>query len=234
MLPNDDTTNYRFEIDRSAPWPEGKYHSIRLPEGMAGGEAPTFVGSWNWAATPPLAWPREVAPKGDLYFGFYIRHRGSNGKPYVLRNLGGQKMYYLGYGSAADNISFNHIFIRKWGDTLTGGWAAFEPQFREPCSSESHYTDQSTPVGGDDKWHLIEYIILANERTATTYKSNGKTRIFVDGKQVHYDETTTVYCSGHESYIMNWTTINPIYGGGREPVPYDLYVDYGPIKVMGR
>jgi len=37
---------------------------------------------------------------------------------------------------------------------------------------------------------------------------------------------------------LQWTMSNvmlePIYGGGVNPVPYDLYIDYGRIKIAYR
>ncbi|HWI56201.1 MAG TPA: hypothetical protein VNZ22_03160 [Bacillota bacterium] len=229
--------NYSFSLLAQTPWGSQKHiHTIRLPEGMKGGYTDQVV--WSMAegkGRGPLSWDRALASKGDLYLGFYVRFRGSGGRPYRLENLGGQKMLYARPAPEPGSGTFAHIFIRKGGTPLGGGWAGFEPQpMHTVCESAAYFTEPSSPIGIDDRWNQIEYRIIANTRTKTNHLADGQVEIYVDGTLQHRQTNAIIYCTGQESATMNSFSLNPIYGGGTNPVPYDLYVDYGRMKVMAR
>lgn len=229
--------NYEFGLLPETPWGRDKrVHTIRLPQGMKGGYTDQII--WpaqEGAGRGPLSWDRALGPRGDLYLGFYIRFRGSGDKPYRLENLAGQKMLYARPAPEAGTGSFAHIFIRKSGDPITGGFAGFEPQPSQTlCESATYFTENSTPVGVDGRWTLIEYVVLANTRNQASHRNDGIVEIYVDGRLQCRRTDVLVYCTGQEKATMNSLSLNPIYGGGTKPVPYDLHIDYGRMKVMAR
>lgn len=229
--------NYAFALLPESPWGRNKHiHTIRLPEGLKGGHTDQSI--WpisGGRGRGPLTWDRKLAPKGDLYLGFHIRFRGSGDKPYRLENLGGQKMIYANPAPEVGVGTINHIFIRKGGTPLEGGWAGFEAQPMNTVSqSAAYFSENSTPIGVDGRWSLIEYVLLANTRSQTDHRNDGKLEIYVDGKLQCRRNDVMVYSTGQPETTINLLSLNPIYGGGRKPAPYDLYVDYGRMKVMAR
>ena len=250
-----------------APWGSGaKAITIKLPQGMAGGHLDAFVGQHRSATgVGPLSFPANLSD-GALYVGFWIRNRGSNGKPYtplgeysqVNQGNVGQKWLYLTSRGVPDDRSIAHQVI-GWTNAeiesyLTDPaetrrvYPTWGPQFHPMVGAKGcinrRYQPATQPITNgwrDEIWHRVEYLLLPN-----SFESNGQPRedgrviIWLDGHQVLDDATVVNYCSAQRGAdgSLQWTMSNvmlePIYGGGVNPVPYDLYIDYGRIKIAYR
>lgn len=250
-----------------APWGSGaKAITIKLPEGMAGGHLNAFVGQHRSATgVGPLSFPANLSD-GAFYVGFWIRNRGSNGKPYtplgeytqVNKGNVGQKWLYLTSRGVPDDRSIAHQVI-GWTNAeiesyLTDPaearrvYPTWGPQFHPKVGARGcinrRYQPATQPITNgwrDEIWHRVEYLLLPN-----TFESNGQPRedgrviIWLDGQQVLDDATVVNYCSaqlgadGSLQWTMSNVMLEPIYGGGVNPVPYDLYIDYGRIKIAYR
>lgn len=78
-------------------------------------------------------------------------------------------------------------------------------------------------------WHRIEWLIVAN----SSGMSNGTARMWVDGRQVLNINDVQYFFPGQEPAFkgVSW---NPTYGGGLNPVPYDLYQWVSDWYISGR
>jgi hypothetical protein len=251
-----------------APWGSGaKAISIKLPEGMAGGTLNAFVGQHHSAGdrVGPLAFPANLSD-GSIYVGFWVRNRGSGGKPYtplgrytqVNHGNVAQKWLYITSKGVPDNRSIAHQVI-GWSNAeiesyLTDSaetrrlYPTWGPQFHPTVGAKGcingRYQPATQPLSNgwrDEVWHRVEYLLLPN-----SFEGNGQPRedgrliIWLDGRQILDDSTVVNYCSAQQGAdgSVQWTMSNvmlePIYGGGVNPVPYDLYIDYGRMKIAYR
>jgi hypothetical protein len=246
----------------SAPWQRaaGRAITIKLPQGMAGGSAMATVMQQRdaYGRQGPLVIPRERTD-GSLYIGFWVRHRGSGGQPYTP--LGaypagrepnvGQKWIYLKSAGVPDSFAFAHILIGfvnvgAPGSEMRRMFPNWHPQFRDQagasgCQSTSQGAAEGSPSNGinDEQWHLIEYLILPNSfGNGNRPNRDGVARIWLDGRMVMDRRDLINYCSlqaepdGRVKWPITEVSLEPIYGGGLWPVPYDLFIDYGRIRLM--
>lgn len=84
-------------------------------------------------------------------------------------------------------------------------------------SGPNHFVAQPLTKG---VWHELEILIVAN--TPGTY--NGQLRMWVDGALMQSANDMGYFASGTTPRFENMY-FNPTYGGGRNPVPADQYVD---------
>lgn len=241
----------------------GRAISLKLPEGMPGGGSGAWVSQHRSAfgREGPLAFPRDRTD-GSIYVGMWIRHRGSAGRPYTP--LGAypvgrlaeanvaQKWIYLKSSGIPDSMAFAHIMLGFVNLGAPGAevrrlFPNWHPQFRDSpgavgCQSTSQGGDGSAQAGfNDENWHLVEYLILPNtaDRDGRPFR-NGVARLWVDGRLIMDRRDLINYCSRQFSRagVLEWPiseiSLEPIYGGGTWPVPYDLFLDYGRMKIMYR
>ena len=73
------------------------------------------------------------------------------------------------------------------------------------------------------EWHKIEWLVISNSINA----GDGVARIWVDGQQV-LDASDVRYFYPGQTPAFNGVTWNPTYGGGHNPVLYDMhqYIDH--------
>ena len=230
---------YEFRSEGVTPWGTNKaFHTLKHPAGMSGGYPgcvvfPRTDGDPNAANARPLSWNHQGV--GDLFLGFFWRPRGSGGQPWTLENLPGMKMIYVQPTPFSGTGGFAHIFIRKWGTKTGGGHAAFEPQPSGTVCTSDAYTASGGPLCQiENTWQKYEYLLTANTRTSSSHLANGGCSIWVDNVLALQRTNANYYCTGQQNATMNKLTLNPIYGGGLTPPPYDLYHDYGRMLVMVR
>lgn len=78
-------------------------------------------------------------------------------------------------------------------------------------------------------WHKVEFLVIGNSMGA----SDGVARMWVDGVQV-LNATDVKYFYDGQSPAFSGITWNPTYGGGTNPVPYDMYQYIDHWYVSGR
>jgi hypothetical protein len=79
------------------------------------------------------------------------------------------------------------------------------------------------------RWHRIEWLIVANSRG----ESDGIARIWVDGRQM-LNETNVKYFFPNQEPKFVGITWNPTYGGGLNPVPFDMFQWNGEWYISAR
>lgn len=72
-------------------------------------------------------------------------------------------------------------------------------------------------VGHRGTWHKIEFLVIGN----SLGKSDGVARMWVNGAQV-LDVNNVQFFYPSQPPAFNGITWNPTYGGGHNPVPYDM------------
>jgi hypothetical protein len=80
----------------------------------------------------------------------------------------------------------------------------------------------------DGRWHLVE--VLQEPNILGT--KNGRIRIFIDGRLAGSWDNALLFEKG-QTPSLNSLSLNPIYGGGNNPVPADQQLLLGPLRVMG-
>ncbi len=71
-------------------------------------------------------------------------------------------------------------------------------------------------IANAGRWHAIEFLVQGN-----TAPANGVLTIWVDGVQVGHETDVTYFHPG-QAPRFRALRLNPTYGGGLNPVPYDL------------
>ncbi|HXG44103.1 MAG TPA: hypothetical protein VNJ71_05005 [Gemmatimonadales bacterium] len=71
-------------------------------------------------------------------------------------------------------------------------------------------------IANAGRWHAIEYLVRGN-----TAPANGTLTIWVDGTRVAQETDVTFFYPGQAPRFQA-LRLNPTYGGGLNPVPYDL------------
>jgi hypothetical protein len=79
------------------------------------------------------------------------------------------------------------------------------------------------------QWHRIEWLLIANSRG----QSDGVARIWVDGRQM-LNETDVKYFFPNQEPEFVGITWNPTYGGGLNPVPFDMFQWIGEWYISAR
>jgi hypothetical protein len=92
-------------------------------------------------------------------------------------------------------------------------------------SGPNHFVAQPLTKG---EWHELEILIVAN--TPGAY--NGQLRMWVDGALMQSANDMGYFAAGTTPRFENMY-FNPTYGGGRNPVPADQYVDIDHWYVSG-
>ena len=209
--------------DASTPGSVPSSLELRLPAGLTGGYAATKIGNHpNWSGNGPLWWSPSLST-GYLYVGMWVRF--SQG--FTLNGNIGQKIFYLKSDLAA-NAKINHMVGIMVNDGNRGDqlWPTYEPQ-----NPFNRYKVPETAVNNlnDGRWHQLEYLQLAN----TPGVSNGTLKIWVDGR-LEGVWTNARFFDATQVASVNRLEINPIYGGGTNPVPVNQWIRLGPVVVKTR
>jgi hypothetical protein len=209
--------------DASTPGSVPSALELRLPAGLTGGYAATKIGNHpNWSGNGPLWWSPSLST-GYLYVGMWVRFSPA----YTLNGNIGQKIFYLKSDLAA-NSKINHMIGIMVNDGNRGDqlWPTYEPQ-----NPFNRYKVPETTVNNlnDGRWHQLEYLQLAN----TPGVSNGTLKIWVDGR-LEGIWTNARFFDAAQVASVNRLEINPIYGGGTNPVPVNQWIRLGPVLVKTR
>ena len=148
-------------------------------------------------------------------------------RSFSLNGNVGQKIFYL-KSDLPPNAKIAHMLGLMVNDGVGGNqlWPTYEPQhpfnrYQVPAIGANDLND------GD--WHQLEYLQLPN----TPGRADGRLRIWVDGRLL-LDIANAKYFDADQLPSVNRLEINPIYGGGRNPVPKDAWIRLGPVLVKIR
>jgi len=196
---------------------------FRMPRGLTGGYAASKVGQHpDNDGNGPLRWDPALNT-GHLYIGFYVKFSPN----YNLNGNMGQKVLYL-KSDRAENRPIAHMVGIMVNDGNRGNqlWTTYAPQ-----SPFGRYQVPSTTANdmNDSRWHLVEYLQGPN----TPGVENGSLQVWVDGRLEGRWNNAKFFDSGQVP-SLNRLEINPIYGGGNNPVLDDQWIRVGPIQVRTR
>ena len=196
---------------------------FRMPRGLTGGYAASKVGQHpDNTGNGPLLWDSALNT-GHLYIGFYVRFSPN----YNLNGNMGQKVLYL-KSDRTENHSIAHMVGIMVNDGNHGNqlWPTYGPQ-----SPFGRYQVPSTTANdmNDGRWHLVEYLQGPN----TPGVENGTLQVWVDGR-LEGTWTNAKFFDAGQVPSLNRLEINPIYGGGNNPVVADQWLRVGPIMVRTR
>ena len=78
------------------------------------------------------------------------------------------------------------------------------------------------------EWHKFEYLVVAN----TLGNQDGAAHVWIDGNEV-LSASDVQYFFPNQVPAFTGVTWNPTYGGGSNPVPFDMYqwIDHWYISV---
>jgi hypothetical protein len=209
----------RLVVEESVPG-GGKALEVRYPKGFPGGFAPARIFRHPRYDGDGLAWP-PAENTGFLYLGLYFRF--SEG--FSVNGNVAQKLVYAN-SSAPTNKSINHVPLNlRTADGTPGLYPAYEPQ--NPFGLYQVKAERANNVN-DGRWHLVE--VLQEPNILGT--KNGRIRIFIDGRLAGSWDNALLFEKG-QTPSLNSLSLNPIYGGGNNPVPADQQLLLGPLRVMG-
>lgn len=209
--------------DPESPAHAGKALELRLPRGLTGGYAATKIGSHpDHRGNGPLLWDPALNT-GHLYVGFYVRFSPG----FDLNGNVGQKVLYL-KSDLPTNSSIAHMVGIMMNDGNRGNqlWPTYVPQspFARYQVRESRANDLN-----DGRWHLVEFLQGPN----TPGKANGTLRLWLDGRLEGSWNDAVFFAAGHVPSV-NRLELNPIFGGGHNPVRQDQWVRMGPMLIRTR
>ncbi len=198
----------------------GKALAIRFPKGFGGGAAPARIFRHPRYDGEGLSWPAGDNT-GYLYIGLHFKFSAG----FSLNGNVGQKLVYAN-SNAPGNKGLNHIPLNlRLADGAPGFYPAYEPQhpfglYRVPAVRANNVND--------GRWHLLEVLQEPN----TPGVKNGRIRIYIDGRQAGSWNDALLFDRG-QTPSLNSLSLNPIFGGGTNPVPAEQQLLLGPLRVMG-
>ncbi len=129
----------------------------------------------------------------------------------------GTKLYFI----RGDN-DLNHVVVTEAGPQYTHAYLFTALQFTRQVPSYNIGTAHTTTNDlADARWHKIEVLWLAN----TPGHRNGGFRQWVDGKLTAQASNVIWFLADQKP---EWTDVvfDPIYGGGLNPVPRPLWIEF--------
>ena len=203
--------------------PGGVALECRLPRGLGGGTGASKVGQHpEWHGNGPLLWDPALNT-GYLYIGMHVRFSPN----FRLNGNVGQKVLYL-KSDLPQNRQLNHmpgIFMNddRGGDQL---WPTYGPQHPFGKMQVANIAENNF---NDGRWHLLELLQTPN----TPGRADGTLRIWIDGRDVASWTDARFFEEGQVPSV-NRLEINPIFGGGRNPVSDSQWVRVGALRVATR
>jgi hypothetical protein len=94
---------------------------------------------------------------------------------------------------------------------------AINLQFKTPAITNRNLVSTFNMSLHKNEWHVVEVLLVGN----STGQKNGVARMWVDGNQV-LSATNVQYFYPGQTAKFDRITWNPTYGGGLNPVPYDM------------
>ena len=186
-----------------APYSPGGVLRVTFPQGMPGGVAPS-----KWRSRP------LPANNGSVYSCAWLRFAPrwtTNGNVTT-------KLYFI----RTDNAELNHVVVTDAGASFTHAYLFTGLQFTRDVPSYDIGEVQTTANDlADGRWHKIEVLWLVN----TPGSRDGGYKQWVDGNLTFQASNVIWFLSGN---VPRWTSIifYPIYGGGLNPVPRPLWIEF--------
>jgi len=210
-------------VDPEVPGTSKSVLELRLPRGLQGGYAATKIGQHpEHRGNGPLLWDPALST-GHLYLGVWVRFSPG----FTTNRNVAQKVLYVKSDLPA-NAALAHAPIIMFNDDAGGDqlWPTYIPQ--HPFG---RYEAPRTAANdlNDGRWHLVEMLQGPN----TPGVANGTLRIWVDGR-LEGDWATAKFFDVGQVPSLNRLEINPIFGGGPNPVPQDQWIRLGPMLVRTR
>lgn len=205
--------NHQIVTDGNAPLSRDNVVRLRFPQGLGGGDNSIWFGRGDLPANG-----------GQIYMCTLMRidpnwtNNGNAGtKVFFLRSP-----YWDGAGKT------NHF----WGLWTLGDPRQMVPmtgtQFGAPGPETSRFAPASANIAGG-AWRQVEVLWVAENPAGST---NGIARMWVDGQQVLNETNMRFFSPGQ---VPRWTGVEavPTYGGGSNPVPYDMFwwIDHVRVSV---
>jgi hypothetical protein len=125
-------------------------------------------------------------------------------------NTGTKGLFFSQRPNADPFQRTNHFFYQSH-DGL-----ALQPAYGGP------YERGAIPIPANGEWLDTEQILTAG----TSGGSNGTAQMWINGVKV-IDATGIPFFPSLQPAYWEGFYVNPTYGGGARPAPYDIYVDYG-------
>ena len=180
------------QTDASAPKSGSKVLQGLFPQGFGGGAAP-FLAALQFGRNYKELYVCLFTKLDPLYT--------NNG------NVGTKFGFFLTpYTSGAAKV--NHFF------NLTNNLGI---QLQSPGGTNRNMFSSFSLVGHRGVWHKIEFQVVGN----SLGKADGVARMWVNGAEV-LNVNNVQYFSSTTPAAFSGITWNPTYGGGHNPVPYDM------------
>jgi hypothetical protein len=185
-----------------SPMSPGGVLRINYPTGFRGGAAPSRFGSRHFPANTGT-----VFTCGWLRFSpRWTTNRNVTTKLFFIRG---------------DN-DLNHVVVTDAGSDFTHAYLYTTLQFTREVNT-FNVGQVLTPANdlSDGRWHKIEVLWVAN----TPGQPDGAYKQWVDGSLTAEASNVTWFLS---SQVPNWTYVwfDPTYGGGSNPVPRPLWLEF--------
>jgi hypothetical protein len=192
--------NVSIVADATAPTPGGSVLQLKFPAGFGGGNAPLTI-TWSEFGHFP-------ANTGTLYLRMRVKisSNWSNGGNGIIKFF---------WPRPNSETTAHYIPLSSGSDVLQFG---FNLQASYLGGQDRDYFESATHSKGN--WHDLEMVLY--QGTSGT-ANNGTAQIWVDGVQT-LNQVGIKYLFDGESPGWKYMSINPTFGGGTNPVPYDEYI----------
>jgi hypothetical protein len=112
------------------------------------------------------------------------------------------------YGTGSQRVNHYFNLAQNLGINLQSAGATLNRNMYTPYNM----------IQNAGQWHRFEFLVVAN----TQGKSDGIARVWVDGT-IRLDQNNVRYFFPNQAPAFNGLSWNPTYGGGNNPVPYDMF-----------
>jgi hypothetical protein len=209
----------------------GAWYAMRIPKDWPGGWAPVKIGQnrYKYAEDGPFTWDKATAPTGDLYHGFWVRLRGTEGSQYT--SSGNQQKFWY-YKDTPDG-GVAHIVL---GADAPGNGAAdltYVTQFQGGAGVNDDWPGTSPDIN-DGGWHRVEVLLTANTHSGSSPNSDGTLKMWLDDVLIADHSNVLHYGTSQQNRVLNDLYIEPIYGGGSNYADIEVYMDVGRTLIMAR
>jgi hypothetical protein len=196
---------FRVISDASVPQDSKQVMEGRFPQGSPGGSGPFRM---------EYGFERPVTA---VYMCMWLKVSSN----FTDNGNTGTKFGFLLTPYGGTNRFVNHYFnlSKRLGINLQSARATL-----------NRLMQSSYPIARNlGEWHLVEWLTIAN----SLGNADGIARIWVDGRPV-LSEQNVRYFFPDQTPSFTGVTWNPTYGGGRNPVPHDMFIWVGDWYISGR